>query len=104
MKTLLNLLAVSLLIVTPHFAHARQGAAHHGIDPDTAYKNNCTRCHSSVQQYSPQMTKTIIMHMRVRANLPEDTAQAILEYLNGSSEARPTARENKPVDNNKPQK
>ena len=46
------------------------------------------------------MTKTIIAHMRVRANLPEDVAQAILEYLNGESEVvRPPARTPKPGGN-----
>jgi hypothetical protein len=53
------------------------------------------RCHASTQQYSPRMTKTIIMHMRVRANLTEDQAQAILEYLNGNSEASLPAKTRK---------
>ena len=35
---------------------------------------------------APRMTKTIVIHMRVRANLPEDQARAIVEYLNGVSE------------------
>jgi mono/diheme cytochrome c family protein len=51
------------------------------VDPDEAYKNNCMRCHTSTQQYSPRKTKTIVMHMRVRANLTQEEAQAILEYL-----------------------
>jgi len=51
------------------------------LDPDEAYKNTCMRCHTSTQQYSPRMTKTIVMHMRVRANLTQEEAQAILKYL-----------------------
>jgi len=86
-------ICLSFVILTACFAQAGQNTNHHEIDPDEAYKNNCMRCHAATQQYSPRMTKTIIMHMRVRANLPEDVAQAILEYLNGESEAaRPVAK------------
>ena len=51
------------------------------VDPDDAYKNNCLRCHSSVQAYSPEKTETIVMHMRVRGNLTDQESRAILEYL-----------------------
>ena len=49
---------------------------------DDAYKQNCTRCHNEVPKLAPRSTKTIMRHMRVRANLTKDEAQAILEYLN----------------------
>ncbi len=62
------------------------------VDPDTAYKNNCMRCHAAVQQYSPRMTTTIVMHMRVRANLTEEETQAILQYLQDSAGPIPAAR------------
>lgn len=48
---------------------------------DDAYKQNCTRCHSEVPKVNERMTKTILKHMRVRANLTRDEAKAILEYL-----------------------
>ena len=54
------------------------------VDPDDAYKNNCMRCHGPVRQYSPRQTATILMHMRVRANMTEEETQAILQYLGGS--------------------
>jgi hypothetical protein len=93
-------ICLSFVILTVCFAQAGQNTNQHEIDPDEAYKNNCMRCHASTQQYSPRMTKTIIMHMRVRANLPEDVAQAILEYLNGESEAvRPVAKAPKSAGN-----
>jgi len=40
------------------------------------------RCHAALPQYSPRINKTIMLHMRLAANLPGDEAQAILEYLN----------------------
>ncbi len=62
------------------------------VDPDGAYKNNCMRCHSAVQQYSPSKTATIVMHMRVRANLTEGEAQAILQYLQDSAGPKAAAK------------
>lgn len=58
---------------------------HHTIDADDAYKNNCMRCHTGLPQYSPRMSKTVLMHMRVDANIPGDEADAILEYLRGNN-------------------
>jgi hypothetical protein len=84
------------LALAANSAQAADSKNHRSVDPDTAYKNNCMRCHASTQQYSPRMTKTIIMHMRVRANLPEDQAQAILEYLNGNGESSRPVKTSKP--------
>jgi hypothetical protein len=51
------------------------------ISADDAYKQNCTRCHSEVPPVSTRRTKTIVRHMRIRANIPAEEAQAILQYL-----------------------
>jgi len=53
-----------------------------GFTADQAYKSNCTRCHAEVPKMGSRRTKTIVQHMRVRANLTQDEAEAILEYLN----------------------
>lgn len=53
----------------------------HMLSAGDAYKQNCTRCHSEVPPVSARRTKTIVRHMRVRANLTPDEAQAILQYL-----------------------
>ncbi len=49
----------------------------------TLYAINCNRCHP--ERYPTEWTasqwKTIMMHMRVRANLPAVQARAILRYL-----------------------
>jgi len=82
-----NALAVALLLLcaVPGFAGDRKQAA---VDPDDAYKNNCTRCHSEVRAYSPRMTATIVNHMRVRANLTAEEADAILQYLTDNAPTR----------------
>src|SRR5215472_564644 len=53
-----------------------------GFTADQAYKSNCTRCHAEVPKMGTRRTKTVVQHMRVRANLTQDEAEAILEYLN----------------------
>ena len=70
---------------TTHNASATGSKHRRTIDADEAYKNNCMRCHTGLPQYSPRMNKTILMHMRVDANIPGDEADAILEYLRGAN-------------------
>ena len=51
------------------------------------YAINCNRCHS--ERYATEFTaaqwKSIMLEMRVRANLPADQAKAILKYLQEDS-------------------
>jgi mono/diheme cytochrome c family protein len=51
------------------------------------YAINCNRCHS--ERYPTEFTaaqwKTIMLEMRVRANLPAAQAKAILKYLQEDS-------------------
>ena len=51
------------------------------------YALHCNRCHP--ERYATERTesqwKTIMLHMRVRANLPAEQARAILKYLQEDS-------------------
>jgi mono/diheme cytochrome c family protein len=51
------------------------------------YQVNCNRCHA--ERYPTEFTqtqwKTIMIHMRVRANLPAAQAREILKYLQEDS-------------------
>jgi cytochrome c5 len=51
------------------------------------YAINCNRCHA--ERYATEFTaaqwKTIMMHMRVRANIPAAQAREILKYLQEDS-------------------
>jgi cytochrome c5 len=51
------------------------------IDGELVYKTNCTRCHSTPPSLSERQSKAVAMHMRVRANLLADQANAVLQYL-----------------------
>ena len=51
------------------------------------YSMNCNRCHQ--ERYPTERTaaqwRTILLHMRVRANLPDEQARTILQYLQDNS-------------------
>lgn len=51
------------------------------LSADQAYRANCTRCHSELPKLDARAMKTVLMHMRVRGNIPQDDARAILDYL-----------------------
>jgi len=51
------------------------------------YAINCNRCHPEryATEWTPAQWKTIMLHMRVRANLPAEQAKAVLKYLQEDS-------------------
>jgi len=51
------------------------------------YAVNCNRCHAEryPTEYTTAQWKTIMIHMRVRANLPAAQAREILKYLQEDS-------------------
>lgn len=65
----------------PKTPPAAPGKSKPPINADLAYKANCTRCHVAPRKFSDRATVTILRHMRVRANLTEEEAEAILKYL-----------------------
>ncbi len=87
MRSTILLLSLALAVpVIPALAHGedaarerkalvRQGAREWG-----AY---CGACHNArpAAERTPQEWDTLMLHMRVRANLPEADARALLEFL-----------------------
>jgi mono/diheme cytochrome c family protein len=51
-------------------------------DGDRAFRQNCARCHNAPQSFPPQISGTIVRHMRVRASLSREDERAILKFLN----------------------
>jgi hypothetical protein len=47
------------------------------------YAIHCNRCHPERYpvEFNEAQWKTLMLHMRVRANLPADQAEAVLKYL-----------------------
>jgi cytochrome c5 len=48
---------------------------------ERVFADNCARCHRPPMTIPPQITGTVIMHMRVRARLSHQQEQVLLRYL-----------------------
>jgi cytochrome c2 len=46
------------------------------------FQQNCSRCHNAPESISPRIAGTVVRHMRVRASLSKQDAEAILHFLN----------------------
>jgi cytochrome c5 len=51
-------------------------------DGQKVFEQNCSRCHSTPQGFSPNISGTVVRHMRVRAGLSKEDEQAVLRFLN----------------------
>jgi cytochrome c5 len=51
-------------------------------DGERAFRQNCSRCHQAPESFPPQISGTIVRHMRVRASLSREDERAILKFLN----------------------
>ena len=53
------------------------------LDGAQLYAINCSRCHPEryPMEFNSAQWKTLMLHMRVRANLPAKQAKEILKYL-----------------------
>jgi len=88
-------MAVLSIAVLPLWAQAgrsqhadrrsRPANAQRTIDPDRGqqvFEQNCSRCHNPPEGFSPRISGTIAMHMRVRASLSDPNYRALLRFLN----------------------
>jgi hypothetical protein len=65
------------------FAGSLTGAPQPNRPPDgeEVYKTNCTRCHNTPPALNERQARVVVAHMRVRANLTERDANAVMHYL-----------------------
>ncbi len=74
---------VSTACVSAADAKPKRKTAKKQPDGAELYRINCARCHS--ERYPTERTdaqwKTIMLHMRTRAQIPAKDAKAILKYL-----------------------
>jgi mono/diheme cytochrome c family protein len=85
----------SLLAALPAAAgNSSPKAAQSTLDGDATYKANCMRCHTAIHTYSSRSMRTMINHMRVKANLTKDEADAIFRYLSGEDQQSKVAATN----------
>lgn len=71
----------------PKTAAKSAAPGRHELSGAELYSIHCNRCHP--ERYPTERTaaqwKTIMLHMRVRANLPAEQARTILKYLQENS-------------------
>lgn len=68
-------------------AQAKQSKAvktgdHPKTEGERVFEQNCSRCHSAPEGFSPRISGTIVRHMRVRASLSQHDEQALLRFFN----------------------
>ncbi|MGP8019844.1 MAG: hypothetical protein ACLPRE_02450 [Limisphaerales bacterium] len=73
--------------VTAKAPETEQPVLKHQLTGAELYSMHCNRCHP--ERYPTERTaaqwKTIMLHMQVRANIPNDQAKLILQYLQDNS-------------------
>ncbi len=65
-----------------HLRPQRSSAAATPDRGQQVFDRNCSRCHNPPEGFSPRISGTIALHMRVRANLSEEDYKALLHFLN----------------------
>lgn len=82
-----NSVAIQPKAVAKSSAPKTAAPIHHQLSGAELYSMHCNRCHP--ERYPTERTaaqwKTILLHMRVRANLPAEQARTILQYLQENS-------------------
>jgi cytochrome c5 len=71
----------------PETKNAKAQKPAHKLTGAELYQINCNRCHAEryPTEFTPAQWKTLMTHMRVRANLPAAQAKEILKYLQEDS-------------------
>ena len=55
---------------------------HQQTEGERIFAQNCARCHTPPDGFSPRISGTIVLHMRVRANLSEHDMQELIRFFN----------------------
>jgi cytochrome c5 len=67
-------------------ASAKQASAAkssvHQDEGQRVFEQNCSRCHTAPNGFSPRISGTVVRHMRVRASLSQHDEQEVLRFLN----------------------
>ncbi|MGD0786606.1 MAG: hypothetical protein ABR898_01390 [Terracidiphilus sp.] len=69
-------------IATTKKSAAQKQAARPQDDGERVFKQNCSRCHTAPEGFSPSISGTIVRHMRVRAGLSQHNEEALLHFFN----------------------
>jgi mono/diheme cytochrome c family protein len=79
------LLPLSAQRTAPHDSPGRKVKPPATAEPlrgERVFKQNCGRCHNPPQSFPPQISGSILRHMRVRAALSASDEKALLRFMN----------------------
>jgi mono/diheme cytochrome c family protein len=54
----------------------------YGSEGERIYAQNCSRCHTAPDGFSPHISGTVVLHMRVRASLSKHDEQELIRFFN----------------------
>jgi len=63
-------------------AKSGQHSAVHQDPAEHAFQTHCSRCHNAPETLSPNITGTVVRHMRMRADLSAEEERLILSFFN----------------------
>lgn len=75
------LLLAAVTVTAQKKATTTKREADQAVEGHRAYQNKCMSCHRETHKYPEGKQATIVMHMRVRGDLTEKEARAVLRYL-----------------------
>jgi cytochrome c5 len=65
-----------------HTGTVHTSQQHQQDEGERIFKQNCSRCHTAPEGFSPSISGTIVRHMRVRASLSRHDEQELLRFFN----------------------
>ena len=70
-------------VASPTRKHVTQKQASQPDDEgERVFQQNCSRCHTAPDGFSPNISGTILRHMRVRASLSQHEEEQLLRFFN----------------------
>ena len=64
----------------PQTVPQKSGRVH--SEGERIFAQNCSRCHTSPDGFSPRISGTVVRHMRVRAQLSQHDEEELLRFFN----------------------
>jgi len=57
-------------------------ARHNANEGQRIFEQNCSRCHTAPDGFSPRISGTVVRHMRMRASLSKHDEEELLRFFN----------------------
>ena len=68
--------------ITTQQPAVKKASAQIHSEGERIFLQNCSRCHTAPDGFSPSISGTVVHHMRIRASLSRHDEQELLRYFN----------------------